>query len=273
MNSHNFGNLFTPDYSHLTGLLNHLNAEELKSILNSDEKANEIINDLKQVKDIEAEREMILARNKSISEYNLTQKSVIDQYHEDLISSYGRAVELKDKLLAIKSDIENKPVAQSKDTLLALLQAATSEIEEEAEATVDAFMKNDLSVEDFLEKYLELRKLAHLRRIKSEKMVSMIQTDGNDAAVPVKPQRLRKPPAPPVPNPSPHPYPNVLPYPINSSPVNQNIPVVPSRPAPQPPPVSAQNFPYPNSSYPSPFTYYSPYPVPQISNYPPQRKS
>lgn len=49
MNSHNFSSLFTPDYSHLTGLLKHLNAEELKAILNSDEKTNEIINDLKQV--------------------------------------------------------------------------------------------------------------------------------------------------------------------------------------------------------------------------------
>lgn len=49
MNSHNLSNLFTPDYSHLTGLLKHLNTEELQSILNNDDKTNEIISDLKQV--------------------------------------------------------------------------------------------------------------------------------------------------------------------------------------------------------------------------------
>lgn len=49
MNSHNLANLFTPDYSQLTGLLKFLNAEELKSILNNDERTVEIISDLKQV--------------------------------------------------------------------------------------------------------------------------------------------------------------------------------------------------------------------------------
>lgn len=50
MNSQQFGSLFTPDYSHLTGLVQHLNSEELKSILNSEDKANELISDLKQVR-------------------------------------------------------------------------------------------------------------------------------------------------------------------------------------------------------------------------------
>lgn len=139
------------------------------------------------------------------------------------------------------------------------------------QATVDAFLKNDLSVEDFLEKYLELRKLAHLRRIKSEKLTSIMLNGGNgNESTPVKAQRLRKPPPPPVPNSSALPQNSSLPYPSNMNTVNQNIPVVPSRPAPQPPP--GQNFPYPNSRYPSPFTYYSPYAVPSQypnQNYPP----
>lgn len=42
--------LYSPDYSHLTGLLKHLNDEELTELLNSDEKLNTIIYDLKQVK-------------------------------------------------------------------------------------------------------------------------------------------------------------------------------------------------------------------------------
>lgn len=129
-------------------------------------------------------------------------------------------------------------------------------------------MKSDLSVEDFLEKYLELRKLAHLRRIKSEKLTAMIQNGASDAFTPTKPQRLRKPPPPPVPNASALPYPGYPRLPANGNIANQGIPIVPSRPAPQRPPMPAQNFPYPN---PSPFTYYSPYPVPQFPGYPPHK--
>lgn len=145
------------------------------------------------------------------------------------------------------------------------------------QATVDAFLKSDLSVEDFLDKYLELRKLAHLRRIKAEKLTSIIQGKGNTAVTPEKPQRLRKPPPPPVPNPSnstPYSYGNFTPYP-NANPVNQNIPVMPVRQAPQPPmqpnPVP-QMYPYPNSNYPSPFAYCSPYSVPQPSKYTSNKK-
>lgn len=42
--------LFSPDYSHLTGLLKHLNDEELTELLNSEEKLKTIVGDLKQVK-------------------------------------------------------------------------------------------------------------------------------------------------------------------------------------------------------------------------------
>lgn len=271
MNSYKLANIFTPDYTHLTGLLKHLNAEELTAILNNDEKANEIIGDLKQVKDIECEREMLLASNRSISEYNLSQKSVLEGTREDLETTYKRAVELKENLLSAKQNIESKANAQSNDTLLALLQAATSEIEEEAEATVDAFLKNGLSVEDFLEKYLELRKLAHMRRIKSEKLTTIIQGGGNTAITPDKPARHRKPPPPPVPNPPAHPFPNYMPYP-NPSHTNQNIPIVPTRQAPRPPPAPpSQNYPYP-TNFQSPFTYCSPYAMPQPSKYPTNRK-
>lgn len=58
-----------------------------------------------QVKDIEAEREMLLAGNKSISEYNLSQRSVLDESQENLNFTHKRAVELKDNLVAAKSEI------------------------------------------------------------------------------------------------------------------------------------------------------------------------
>ncbi|XP_054714185.1 vacuolar protein sorting-associated protein 37B-like [Uloborus diversus] len=268
--------LFTPDYSHLTGFIKHLNADELKDILNNDEKSEDIIKDLKQVKDIEAEREMLIASNRSISEYNLSKKDIIQEQKKELDESYQRALELKTLLLKSKSQIESKIGVQSEETILALLQAATSEIDEEAEATVDVFLKGEITVEDFLEKYLELRKLAHLRRIKSEKLAKLLQDGGNITSTPpTRPNRHRKaPPPPPVSN-------NFVPPNSNFSP-NQNNSFMPMRQAPYPPappqipsahnvpyfgaqaatPFPAQTAPYP-AMYPNPsasFSYCSPYP-------------
>ena len=37
-------------------------------------------------------------------------------------------------------------------------------------------MAGDMEVEDFLSKYIELRKLGHLRKVKSEKMSELLQS-------------------------------------------------------------------------------------------------
>ncbi|GBO00254.1 hypothetical protein AVEN_145246-1 [Araneus ventricosus] len=97
--------MFTPDYSHLTGLLQHLNDDELKELLNSEEKLKAIVSDLKQVHDIEAEREMLFAGNKSISEYNLSKKPIIEDYKRQLDETRNIAIELKDSLLEKKKKI------------------------------------------------------------------------------------------------------------------------------------------------------------------------
>ncbi|GFU14752.1 hypothetical protein NPIL_386661, partial [Nephila pilipes] len=48
MSYHMNSTLFTPDYSHLTGLLQHLNDDELKELLNNEEKIKALVSDLKQ---------------------------------------------------------------------------------------------------------------------------------------------------------------------------------------------------------------------------------
>ncbi|PRD22912.1 UNVERIFIED_CONTAM: Vacuolar protein sorting-associated protein 37B [Trichonephila clavipes] len=232
--------LFTPDYSHLTGLLKHLNDDELKELLNNEEKMKELVSDLKQVHDIEAEREMLFASNKSISEYNLSQQPILEEYRRQLKETQKIALELKNSLLEKKRKIESCQQNTSKETILALLQAATSEKEEEAEAAVNAFLENEISVDEFLLKYLEIRKMAHLRRTKAEKMANLLLENGSNIPTPpVRSQKLRKPPPPPsTAAPYPPPFPNS---------VAQSNVTVPIRPAPQFPPMhnNTPQYPYP----------------------------
>merc|ERR1712029_150300 len=56
------------------------------------------------------------------------------------------------------------------DTLLALLEAANQEAEEESENLMETYLQEGGSVEQFLENYQEKRKLAHMRRIKVDKI-------------------------------------------------------------------------------------------------------
>lgn len=215
--------LYTPDFSHLTGLLKHLNDDELKELLHNDEKLKTLINDVKQVRDVESEREMLLTSNKSISEYNLSKRPILEEQRKQVEETRNIALELKDSLLEKKRKLEANQQSTSKETILALLQAATSEKEEEAEAAVDTFLENELSVEDFLPKYLELRKVAHLRRIKAEKLTNILQENGSRNIAPPPRPKPRKPPTPPI-------------IPNSQARMENNMPQ-PVRPAPGPPPV------------------------------------
>ncbi|KAG0722274.1 Vacuolar protein sorting-associated protein 37B [Chionoecetes opilio] len=70
----------------------------------------------------------------------------------------------------------------SADTLQALLQTAAQEIEEETENLVQSFLDNEQEVDEFLTEFLSKRKTAHLRRIKAEKITSIISQQNAHSA-------------------------------------------------------------------------------------------
>ena len=87
------------------------------------------------------------------------------------------------------------------DTLLALLQAATQEVEEESENLMESFLQSgDRNVEQFMEEYLDKRKLAHLRRTKVDKMKELLQQQRQEGGG-TNSTPTRQAPRPPLPYP------------------------------------------------------------------------
>lgn len=115
----------------------------------------------------------------------------------------------------------------SLETLLALLQAEGAKIEEDTENMAEKFLDGELPLDAFIDVYQSKRKLAHMRRVKVEKLQELV----------LKGQRLPQAgaPLPPrVPEPAPAP---ALPYPPLEA---TGLPsVVPRRTPPPPPPVPA----------------------------------
>lgn len=71
--------------------------------------------------------------------------------------------------------LESKSSNSNPETILALLQASTAESEEESDKYSSEFLDNNLSVEEFMEKFMTSRKLMHLRKLKCEKMSELLQ--------------------------------------------------------------------------------------------------
>jgi len=159
-----------PDYPAALSSLQHMGSDQLKDILNNEDKFDQFIKDLPQMKALQDEKEMLLTSNKSLAEYNLSQEPVMRETKAKLQEKYQAAQRLGQEVKTLKADLDTKQGNVSPDTLMALLEAANQEVEEESELMMDNFLASGGNLEEFLDQYHEKRKLAHMRRVKVDKL-------------------------------------------------------------------------------------------------------
>ncbi|EZA54027.1 hypothetical protein DMN91_000268 [Ooceraea biroi] len=207
-----------PDIPAALGLLSHLDNDELKELLNDDGKFEDIVKDIKQFKNLETEKEMLMASNRSLAEFNLSKQPELEEGKQILKELSEQANQLctnvKDKL----DETRNKSGTMTVDTALDLLQAAAAEIEEESEAIAEKFLSGDIEVDEFLDQFLSRRKLMHLRKVKVDKLRDLIRKGHSTSNTPGYPLTTSNFPgiAPSVPYPTgsvamPMPLPSGLP--------------------------------------------------------------
>lgn len=82
---------------------------------------------------------------------------------------------LKKKIIYFDIFLESKQGNINPETAHALLETAGAEKEEESESLVKQLLENDFGVEVFVEKFLQERKIMHLRKLKAEKMTDLMR--------------------------------------------------------------------------------------------------
>lgn len=232
-----------PDYPAALASLQHMDIDTLKEILNEESKFDTFVKELPQIKSLEAEKDMLMTSNKSLAEYNISQEPLVKEQKERLLDKFQSATALAEKVKALKAEIDNKSGKMTPDSLLVLLEAANQVSEEDSEKMVEQFMSDGGSLDEFLEEYKDIRRVAHLRRIKIDKMRELLASKQNTPARPA-------PPPPGKINTSHH-----LPYPVPSHPsagyhlssdVSSALPSAVSYPAY--PPVAYPGLPTPGQS-------------------------
>lgn len=164
-----------PDIPAALGLLSHLTNDELKELLNNDAKFEDIVKDVKQFKDLETEKEMLMASNRSLAEFNLSRQPELQDGKQTLKELSETASRLCTSVKEKLDELKNKSGEMSVDTALDLLQTAAAEIEEESETIAQKFLAGDIEVDEFFEQFLSRRKLMHLRKVKVDKLRELIK--------------------------------------------------------------------------------------------------
>ncbi|XP_013927774.1 PREDICTED: vacuolar protein sorting-associated protein 37B [Thamnophis sirtalis] len=181
---------------------------------------------------------MTLASNHSLAEGNLLYQPKLDALKATLTQKYQELQVLFEAYQIKKTKLDRQSNNASLETLLALLQTEGAKIEEDTENMAEKFLDGDVPLDAFIDEYQSQRKLAHLRRVKIEKLQEVVL------------KGPRRPPVPPPPV-------------LQTSEANTPPSVMPRRNPPPPPPASA----VPAGRFPTPFMAamgHNPYPYPPL---------
>uniref|UniRef100_A0A8R1HMM8 VPS37 C-terminal domain-containing protein n=1 Tax=Caenorhabditis japonica TaxID=281687 RepID=A0A8R1HMM8_CAEJA len=158
-----------------------LPTEQLAAILDDEKKLESIIESLPQIRSMPTDREFALAANKSLAEWNLTQKPRIDELKKQTVELYDRAKNLQMEVNSLKTQLDSISSSKSLDTTSNLMQVAAQEADDDAESLSNNLENGELSIELFLKQFKEAKKLAHLRKIKSDRLAGLLREPTSQA--------------------------------------------------------------------------------------------
>ncbi|KAL0267286.1 UNVERIFIED_CONTAM: hypothetical protein PYX00_009601 [Menopon gallinae] len=142
-----------PDYEAVISRIRSMSDDDLKDLINNDDKVDELVKLCEQCKDLETEKDMIMAKNKSLAEYNLSKSPELESGKAKLKEICESVQTVRDSVEEKQSELKNHSGNLNSDTVLALLQAAAAESEEESEKIAEKFYQKEIEIEDFLEQF------------------------------------------------------------------------------------------------------------------------
>lgn len=149
-----------------------LSNDELKELVNStsNDKYDELVAQSERVKSLESEREMLMASVRSLAEFNLARQNDYESDRSKLLTLVGDSNKLKEDIEQKAAKLLELSKKTSLDSTLSVVLAATAQAEEDSEDVARRFLENSLDYDTFVSQYCEKRKLAHLRRIKADRL-------------------------------------------------------------------------------------------------------
>lgn len=154
--------------------LQDLSQSELQNLLDNSERVESMALESDEIQNIQLEREMALAANRSLAEQNLDVKPRLEKERGRLVEKYTELEEVREKYkqhCVLRDSIMGQV---SPEGLLSRLQTEGANTEAESEVLADEFLEGSISLDSFLERFLSLRSLAHTRRVRIEKLQEIL---------------------------------------------------------------------------------------------------
>lgn len=165
--------------------LQDLSHSELQELLDNPERVESMALESDEIQNIQLEREMALASNRSLAEQNLDMKPRLESQKDILVDRYSQLEAVRETYRQRWSMRDGMVGQVSPEALFSKLQTEGSKMEAESEALADEFLEGSLPLDSFLDRFLSLRSLAHKRRVRVEKLQEILRqrSEGNPTAM------------------------------------------------------------------------------------------
>ncbi|TDH16579.1 hypothetical protein EPR50_G00021250 [Perca flavescens] len=165
--------------------LQDLSQSELQELLDNPQRVESMALESDEIQNIQLEREMALASNRSLAEQNLDVKPRLEVEKEVLVERYSQLEAIRETYRQHCSLRDGMVGQVSPEALFSRLQTEGSKTEAESETLADEFLEGSLPLDSFLDRFLSLRSLAHKRRVRIEKLQEILRqrSEGNPNAM------------------------------------------------------------------------------------------
>lgn len=120
---------------------------------------------------LESEREMLMASTKSLAEFNLSRQVAYENDRSNLLVLVSDCNKLRsdiqDKAMKLMELTKKTSLNSTKEILL----GATEKAEKDSETIAQSFLTSTINHDTFINTFIKERKVAHLRRIKYDKLL------------------------------------------------------------------------------------------------------
>ncbi|KAM9729741.1 vacuolar protein sorting-associated protein 37D [Menidia menidia] len=147
-----------------------LSASELRELLQSDDKMDQIIRLNDKFQDLQLDRETLLTTNRSLAEESLARQPRLNNGKLQLAEKYRELSNLVTTCWEKQSQLGAGGQKRSLQMAQSLLQEEVAHAEEHSEELLEKFMDGNVGLEEFLESFQSFRKVYHIRRAQAEKM-------------------------------------------------------------------------------------------------------
>ncbi|CAH8519943.1 unnamed protein product [Schistosoma rodhaini] len=156
--------------------LEKLSKTELEALLSDHEGIKKLAKNCPDIKKIESDKEACMNENRRQAEANLSMEPTFNMIKTELVETYSNYKQLEIEYMKRKSEVDNIGTKYSPSVILALLQTANAQAEEQSEELASRFLDKAMDVDAFLKDFIPLRKLCNERRFKCEKLAEQISS-------------------------------------------------------------------------------------------------